>query len=97
MRNKQHARLWICGNRFSCNDVVCMVATDYCRAVLRDGRGVAFVCRPSCGELLPFQECIVDVVAYSDMWGEYKDHLLCKVSLFVLIHMMIEDGEEKGL
>ncbi|XP_046844531.1 deleted in lung and esophageal cancer protein 1-like [Xenia sp. Carnegie-2017] len=52
---------------------------DYCRAVLSDGRGVAFVCRPSCGELLPFQECIVDVVAYSDMWGEYKDHLLCKI------------------
>ena len=52
--------------------------TDYCRSLLRDGRGAAFVCRPSCGELLPFQERIIEVTAYTDMWGEYSDNLVCK-------------------
>ncbi|CAB4016963.1 Hypothetical predicted protein, partial [Paramuricea clavata] len=52
---------------------------DFCRSLLRDGRGAAFVCRPSCGELLPFQERIIEVTAYTDMWGEYSDHLICKV------------------
>ena len=52
---------------------------DHCRALLRDGRGAAFVCTPSVGELMPFQECVIQVTGYSDMWGEYKDSLICKV------------------
>ena len=58
---------------------------DFCRSLLRDGRGAAFVCRPSCGELLPFQERIIEVTAYTDMWGEYSDHLICKVCRNVVI------------
>jgi hypothetical protein len=60
---------------------------DYCRSLLRDGRGAAFICRPSCGELLPFQECILEVTAYTDMWGEYSDHLVCKVSNDIVISL----------
>ncbi|XP_028403887.1 deleted in lung and esophageal cancer protein 1-like isoform X2 [Dendronephthya gigantea] len=52
---------------------------DFVRSLLRDGRGAAFVCRPSCGELLPYQECAIEVTAYTDMWGEYSDNLICKV------------------
>lgn len=42
-------------------------------------RGAAFHCEPSCGQLGPFAECVVEVTAYNDMWGQYCDSLLCDV------------------
>ncbi|XP_071961985.1 deleted in lung and esophageal cancer protein 1-like [Antedon mediterranea] len=54
--------------------------TDYTKVVLREGKGVAFVVQPSCGMLDPFDELEVEVTAYADMWGQYSDDLVCKVS-----------------
>lgn len=31
----------------------------------------------------PFETQTVDVTAYTDMWGEYRDHLACKVGSHV--------------
>lgn len=52
---------------------------DYCRSILLDGRGAAFVPRPASGELLPFGYQVIEITGYSDMWGEYRDFLVCKI------------------
>jgi hypothetical protein len=56
---------------------------DYVSASLRDGRGAAFIPSPSNGELLPYGYQVVDVTAYNDMWGDYRDLLVCMVSLWL--------------
>nr|XP_006817129.1 PREDICTED: LOW QUALITY PROTEIN: deleted in lung and esophageal cancer protein 1-like [Saccoglossus kowalevskii] len=52
---------------------------DYTKAVLRDGRGTSFIIQPETGILPPFGEQVIEVTAYSDMWGQYSDILICKV------------------
>ena len=34
---------------------------------------------PASGELLPFGYQLIEITGYSDMWGEYRDLLVCKV------------------
>ena len=55
---------------------------DYCRSILHDGKGAAFVPSPASGELLPFGYQVIELTGYSDMWGEYTDSLHCKVIQF---------------
>ncbi|XP_029442886.1 deleted in lung and esophageal cancer protein 1 [Rhinatrema bivittatum] len=52
---------------------------DYAAAVLSDGKGAAFLSQPPTGTLEAFQQFIIEVSAYNDMWGEYTDELVCKV------------------
>ncbi|EDO45789.1 predicted protein [Nematostella vectensis] len=52
---------------------------DHSATVLRDGRGAAFILSPCEGELLPFGYQVVEVSAYNDMWGDYRDLLVCQV------------------
>jgi hypothetical protein len=52
--------------------------------MLREGKGAAFAINPASGVLPPFEEQVIDVTAYSDMWGEYEDKLLCKVRILFL-------------
>ena len=66
---------------FSTNGAVCVCISDYCRSILRDGRGAAFVPSPASGELLPFGYQVIEITGYSDMWGEYRDFLICKVNI----------------
>uniref|UniRef100_A0A3B3UR75 DLEC1 cilia and flagella associated protein n=1 Tax=Poecilia latipinna TaxID=48699 RepID=A0A3B3UR75_9TELE len=47
--------------------------------LLAHGNGAAFVVQPDSGQLGPFETKTVDVTAFCDMWGEYRDHLICKV------------------
>lgn len=51
------------------------------RAVLRPGKGAAFMLEPSNGVLGPFGEQVVEITGYSDMWGEYLDTLNCRVRI----------------
>lgn len=53
--------------------------TELSQALLSQGKGAAFVASPSSGALAPFAEEILEIAAYSDMWGNYKDRLVCKV------------------
>ncbi|XP_078460182.1 deleted in lung and esophageal cancer protein 1-like [Lampetra planeri] len=48
-------------------------------AALLAGRGAAFTCEPSAGTLGAFSRQEVAVTAVSDMWGHYRDRLLCQV------------------
>ena len=57
-----------------------MFLLEYITSLLSDGQGACFVLEPSQTDLPAFGSVIIKVTAYSDMWGEYKDHLTCKVS-----------------
>ena len=34
---------------------------------------------PASGELLPFGYQVIEITGHSDMWGKYRDLLVCKV------------------
>ncbi|NWH52165.1 DLEC1 protein, partial [Fregata magnificens] len=53
--------------------------SEFAAAVLSHGKGVAFHIKPSTGTLKAFQQLIVEITAYNNMWGEYRDDLVCKV------------------
>ncbi|TFK04449.1 gamma-tubulin complex component 2 [Platysternon megacephalum] len=48
-------------------------------ALLSHGRGVAFHAKPSTGTLKAFQQLIIEITAYNNLWGEYHDDLICRV------------------
>ncbi|NXY82619.1 DLEC1 protein, partial [Alcedo cyanopectus] len=52
---------------------------EFAAAVLSHGKGVAFHIQPSTGTLQAFQQLIIEITAYNNMWGEYQDHLVCKM------------------
>ncbi|XP_040922334.1 deleted in lung and esophageal cancer protein 1 isoform X2 [Toxotes jaculatrix] len=52
---------------------------EFVSSLLAHGKGAAFYVLPNTGTLGPFEAQTVDVTAYTDMWGEYRDHLICKV------------------
>ncbi|NWX44937.1 DLEC1 protein, partial [Steatornis caripensis] len=52
---------------------------EFATAVLSHGKGVAFHIQPSTGTLKAFQQLIVEITAYNNMWGEYQDDLVCEV------------------
>eukprot|EP00058_Branchiostoma_floridae_P005200 XP_002590688.1 hypothetical protein BRAFLDRAFT_89490 [Branchiostoma floridae] len=54
-------------------------AVDFSQALLRDGKGAAFLVHPAAGVLMPFHTVTVEIASYSDIWGEYRDQLICKV------------------
>ncbi|NXX79678.1 DLEC1 protein, partial [Urocolius indicus] len=53
--------------------------SEFAAAVLSHGKGVAFHVQPSTGTLQAFQQLIIEITAYNNMWGEYWDDLVCKV------------------
>ncbi|KAM9332633.1 deleted in lung and esophageal cancer protein 1 [Pholidichthys leucotaenia] len=52
---------------------------EFVDGLLAHGRGAAFLVTPDTGMLGPFETQTVNVTAYNGMWGEYRDHLICKV------------------
>ena len=48
---------------------------------LAERKGAAFLPIPAQGRIGPFEQIIVEVNAFMDMWGEYNDFLLCKVMI----------------
>ncbi|XP_053268411.1 deleted in lung and esophageal cancer protein 1 isoform X2 [Pleuronectes platessa] len=52
---------------------------EFVSSLLAHGKGAAFFVLPNTGTLGPFETLTVDVTAYTDMWGEYRDNLICKV------------------
>ncbi|KAM9573313.1 deleted in lung and esophageal cancer protein 1 isoform 2-T2 [Guaruba guarouba] len=53
--------------------------SEFAAALLSHGKGVAFHVQPSTGTLKAFQQLIIEITAYNNMWGEYRDDLVCKV------------------
>ncbi|KAM7369872.1 hypothetical protein PAMP_011162 [Pampus punctatissimus] len=52
---------------------------EFVSSLLANGKGAAFFVQPNTGMLGPFETQAVDVTAYTDMWGEYRDHLIFRV------------------
>ncbi|KAK7011463.1 deleted in lung and esophageal cancer protein 1 [Biomphalaria glabrata] len=52
---------------------------DYTKMILGEKKGAAFVPYPATGHLKPFEEQIIEVTVFSDMWGTYKDLLRIEV------------------
>lgn len=59
-------------------------AIDYASSLLCDGHGACFVVSPPSAPLPPFSTTTITIIAYSNMWGQYSDQLLCKVSGYIL-------------
>ncbi|NXS68499.1 DLEC1 protein, partial [Pandion haliaetus] len=59
--------------------LLCCAPSEFAAAVLSHGKGVAFHIQPSTGTLKAFQQLIIEITAYNNMWGEYRDDLFCKV------------------
>uniref|UniRef100_A0A8C0BA16 DLEC1 cilia and flagella associated protein n=1 Tax=Buteo japonicus TaxID=224669 RepID=A0A8C0BA16_9AVES len=59
--------------------LLCYAPSEFAAAVLSHGKGVAFHIQPSTGTLKAFQQLIIEITAYNNMWGEYRDDLSCKV------------------
>ena len=53
--------------------------SDLSSALLSQGKGASFVSSPAAGVLSPYSEEIIEISAYSDMWGVYSDNLYCRV------------------
>lgn len=49
------------------------------RRLLANGKGLAFLVEPEKGTLGPFETMSINITAHSNMWGNYKDRLVCKV------------------
>ena len=62
---------------------------DYASSLLCDGRGACFVVSPPMVALPPFSTTAISITAYSNMWGQYTDQLLCKVSGYGYTHVLI--------
>lgn len=60
-------------------DLFLYLLAEFVSSLLAHGKGAAFFVLPDTGMLGPFETQTVDVTAYTDMWGEYRDHLICKV------------------
>ncbi|KAG5851028.1 hypothetical protein ANANG_G00088660 [Anguilla anguilla] len=52
---------------------------DFVNSLLAHGKGAAFFIQPASGTLGPFETRTVDITAFTNMWGDYTDHLICKV------------------
>ncbi|XP_026871989.2 deleted in lung and esophageal cancer protein 1 isoform X2 [Electrophorus electricus] len=47
--------------------------------LLTHGKGAAFLAEPHTGMLGPFETETISITAFNNMWGNYQDHLICKV------------------
>lgn len=65
----------------------CFSLSDYASSLLREGRGACFFVAPSTTELPPFSSVTLTVTAYSNMWGQYTDQLICKVSQLLYMYI----------
>ena len=66
-----------------------LIALDYIRALLQEGRGCCFVVDPPSSPLLPFTTHTLTITAYSDMWGDYHDTLICQVRIIIYLCRLV--------
>ncbi|XP_051737688.1 deleted in lung and esophageal cancer protein 1 isoform X2 [Ctenopharyngodon idella] len=52
---------------------------EFVNCLLSHGRGAAFFVKPNRGMLGPFESQTINITAFTNMWGDYQDNLICKV------------------
>ena len=50
-----------------------------CKMMLKEGRGAAFSIDQGSGVLGPYSTELIEISAFSDMWGEYSDTVSFRV------------------
>ncbi|XP_078286073.1 deleted in lung and esophageal cancer protein 1 isoform X7 [Rhinoraja longicauda] len=53
---------------------------EFADALLCHKKGAAFVAYPVTGTLEPYQQREIEITAYANMWGDYRDNLICRVA-----------------
>ena len=66
--------------------------SDLSSALLNQGKGASFVPSPATGVLSPFSEEIIEISAYSDIWGVYSANLICRVSSYIHTRCSLPEG-----
>ncbi len=65
---------------------------EFVNCLLSHGRGAAFFVEPNSGMLGPFETQTINITAFTNMWGNYQDNLICKVchkTIKLLISLLI--------
>ncbi|KAK9953364.1 hypothetical protein ABG768_017362 [Culter alburnus] len=52
---------------------------EFVNCLLSHGKGAAFFVKPNSGMLGPFESQTINITAFTNMWGDYQDNLICKV------------------
>ncbi|XP_073686554.1 deleted in lung and esophageal cancer protein 1 [Garra rufa] len=52
---------------------------EFVNCLLSHGRGAAFFVEPNSGMLSPYETQTINITAFTNMWGDYQDNLICKV------------------
>lgn len=76
--------------------LLCRAPSEFAAAALSHGKGAAFHVQPSTGTLRAFQQLIVEITAYNNMWGEYRDELVCQVGGSLLSQSMVSLWQTLG-
>ncbi|KAJ8279540.1 hypothetical protein COCON_G00066060 [Conger conger] len=63
---------------------------DFANSLLAHGKGAAFFIQPASGTLGAFETHTVDITAFTNMWGDYTDHLICKVGNLEPVAILIK-------
>ncbi|XP_043082399.1 deleted in lung and esophageal cancer protein 1 isoform X2 [Puntigrus tetrazona] len=66
---------------------------EFVSCLLSHGRGAAFLVEPDSGMLGQFETQTINITAFTNMWGDYEDNLICKVgdldAAFIPIKMSV--------
>ncbi|XP_018607038.1 deleted in lung and esophageal cancer protein 1 isoform X2 [Scleropages formosus] len=66
---------------------------QFVNSLLAHGKGATFYVEPACGILGPFETQTMDITAFTNMWGKYRDRLICKIgglkTVFIPVKMNV--------
>lgn len=62
------------------NLFVFVMTAELQNQLLKTDKGLAIVPTPQKGKLGPYEELVIELSLYTDMWGMYQDILTCRVS-----------------
>lgn len=54
--------------------------TELQHQLLKTDKGLAIIPTPSTGKLAAYEEMVVELSVYTDMWGQYEDILICAIT-----------------
>lgn len=62
------------------NLFVFVMTAELQNQLLKTDKGLAIVPTPQKGKLGPYEELVIELSLYTDMWGMYQDILTCRVT-----------------
>uniref|UniRef100_A0A8C9RMB1 DLEC1 cilia and flagella associated protein n=1 Tax=Scleropages formosus TaxID=113540 RepID=A0A8C9RMB1_SCLFO len=65
-------------------------SSEFVNSLLAHGKGATFYVEPACGILGPFETQTMDITAFTNMWGKYRDRLICKVGFVSTVFIPVK-------